>query len=253
MNALLRVKEGASLLDLMDFKTFLYVVLLSDVSPKWTDETKYGVSTYTITSLCETFEDFTHRNPNRCKVRLSLEELADEGLIFTDEESIYVGEYRGRKFFPFEGECSLLDKCLDALKTALDLFGRSKSAKVKSRSRFIKERIGELIDRGINNITASELTEVHGYLYEVYTGGEVYNLRNKVEAFQTNNMLKAYDRATTFCLLVEGTLNYDTYRKKGLPTITNVATMKDEVLRGLKSNGGSKEYMREEEYEQGDF
>ena len=96
-------------------------------------------------------------------------------------------------------------------------------------------------------MTPGDFTELHGYLYEVYTGGEIYVLRGKVEYFQTNNMLKAYDRFTVFSLIVEATLRYDKYRKKGVPTLTNVACMKDDVFHTLvrSSDEGSKDYMRE--------
>ena len=100
-----------------------------------------------------------------------------------------------------------------------------------------------------------DFTELHSLLYEVYTGGEVYILRSKTEQFQTSNMLKAYDRHTVFALIVYGTLNYDEYRPKGLPTMTTVACMKDEVFGKLaKPTKGSKDYMRDiDDSEDSDF
>lgn len=88
----------------------------------------------------------------------------------------------------------------------------------------------------------------------MYTGGEVYIIRSKVEYFQTNNMLKAYDRFTVFAILIEGTLNYDEYSTRGVPTLTNVAYRKDDIFRKLtRTDSDSKDYMREMDTTDGSF
>ena len=72
--------------------------------------------------------------------------------------------------------------------------------------------------------------------------------------FQTNNILKAYDKYTTFAIIVEAVLNYDKHKKKGVPTLINVGYMKDDVFRHLTNpTAGSKDYMRELSTDDGEF
>ena len=249
MNALLRLRKDMPITGLVPFRYLLYTALLSDVVPftPEDEDVRYGVFAEPEQELYDYYPDWTHSDERRDEVLKALNDLADEGLIWFDEDGhIYVGEYRGRKFFPFEVKSSMFDEAVKVLDKAVKDYGHSKSAKDKSRSRYIREQIDKLIDKGVENIAPGEFTELHGYLYEIYTGGQVYVIRGKAEHFQTTNMLKAYDKFTVFALIVHGTLRYDEFRKKGVPTLTNVACMKDDVFHSLtKSDLGSKDYMRE--------
>ena len=249
MNVLLRLRKDMHITGLVPFRYLLYSALLSDVvhyTPE-DEETRYGVFAESQQELYDYYPDWDSSDERRNEVYKALNDLADEGLIwFDDDDRIYLGEYRGKKFFPFEVKNSLFDEANKLLDTELKRYGKSKSAKDKSRSRYIREQINRLLDKGVENLSPGDFTDIHGYLYEVYTGGEVYIIRNKTEHFQTNNMLKAYDKFTVFSLIVEATLRYDAYRKKGLPTLVTVACMKDDVFRALtKTESGSKDYMRE--------
>lgn len=249
MNVLLRLRKDMPITGIVPFKYLLYAAMLSNVVPHFMEDedTKYGIFAETEGELYDYFPDWDNSDDRRNEVLKALNDLADEGLIwFDDDENIYLGEYRGKKFFPFEAENSMYDDAVKKLNEAIKGYGRSKSAKDKSRSRYIREQIDKLIDKGVDNLTPGNFTDLHGYLYEIYTGGEIYIIRNKAEHFQTNNMLKAYDKHTVFSLIVEATLGYDKYRKRGVPTLTNVACMKDDVFKALtKPDEGSKDYMRE--------
>lgn len=247
MNVLLRLRKDMPITGLVPFRYLLYAALLSDVVPFVDEDTKYGVFSGTEGDLYDYYPDWDSADSRRNEVFRALNDLADEGLVFFDEDSrIYLGEFRGKKFFPFEAKNSLFDEANDLLESELKRYGRSKSAKDKSRARYIREQIGAMIDNGVDSLTPGKFTELHGYLYEIYTGGEIYIIRSKVEHFQTTNMLKAYDKATVFAIIVEATLHYDKYRKRGMPTLTTVACMKDDVFRALtKMDSGSKDYMRE--------
>lgn len=249
MNVLLRLRKDMPLVNLVPFKYLLYSAMLSDVVPFTPDDedVKYGIFAETYMDLYDRYPDWDHTDDRRNEVLKALNELMEEGLVwFDDDARVYLGEYRGKKFFPFEVKNSLFDDASELIDTELKRYGHSKSAKDKSRARYIREQIEKLTDNGVERMTPKDFTELHGYLYEVYTGGEIYIIRNKVEHFQTNNMLKAYDKFTVFSLIAETTLRYDKYRKKGVPTLTNVACMKDDVFHALtKSGEGSKDYMRE--------
>ena len=249
MNALLRLRKDMPITGLVPFKYLLYSALLSDVVPftPHGEDIKYGIFSETEQELYDYYPDWDNIDNRRNEVFKALNDLSEEGLIWFDDDSrIYLGEFRGKKFFPLEVKNSLFDDANKLLETELKKYGSSKSAKDKSRSRYIREQIDRLLDKGVENMSPGDFTELHGYLYEVYTGGEIYLIRNKTEYFQTNNMLKAYDKFTVFSLIVEATLRYDFYRKKGIPTLTNVACMKDDVFHALtKSDMGSKDYMRD--------
>lgn len=251
MNALLRLRKDMPVTGLVPFKYLLYLAMLSEVTPFTPDGdgTKYGIFSKDQLDLYDYYPDWAVGDDNDNEVYKALADLCDEGLIwFDDEDRVYLGEYRGKKFFPFEAKSSLFDTAKEFMDSEIRRYGKSKSAKDKSRARYIREQIDRLVDKGVENMTPGNFTDLHGYLYEVYTGGEIYIIRNKAEHFQTNNMLKAYDKFTVFSLIVEATLRYDKYRKKGVPTLTNVACMKDDVFHALtKAGAGSKEYMRNEE------
>ena len=251
MNALLKMpldKLPAGL----SLENYLYAVLLSDTTTVEEDGCKFVISTRGTEDLYDYFDG------NEDEVYKALNALGENDLIQFSEEGgdggdvIYVGEMRGKKFFPFERSNSIFDNAVELLNKELKRYGNSKSAKDKSRSRFIREKVDVMLE-DVTQLRPGDFTELHGYLYEVYTGGEIYNIRNKTEYYQTNNMLKAYDRYTVFALIVEGTLHSDEYRKKGVPTLTNVACMKDDVFGALtRASRGSKEYMRDTEHSMDD-
>ena len=249
MNVLFRLRKDMVVANLVPFKYLLYMAMLSSVNPytEEGDETKYGIFSGTTDDLYDYFQDWDSADYRRSDVYKALSDLSEEGLVyFDDSDNIYLGEYRGRRFFPFEAKSSLFDGAKDLMDSRIAQYGKSRSAKDKSRARYIREQVNRLLDKGVENMTPGDFTDLHGYLYEIYTGGEIYILRGKVEHYQTNNMLKAYDRSTVFALIVEATLRYDTYRSRGVPTLTNVACMKDDVFRALtKGSEGSKDYMRD--------
>lgn len=248
MNGLFRLRKDMRVVDVIPLKHLIYTALLSDIVPYEDGDIKYAVSSHTTQDLYDYFHDWETSNSEDDEVYKSLNELSEEGFIsFDDDQRIYLGEFRGKKFFPFEvGTTSKLDSAIELLNTSISIYGSYKSTVTKSRARFIRTQFDKYLDKGIPSLNAADFTEIHGYLYEIYTGGEIYTIRNKVEYYQTNNMLKAYDKQNTFIILVNGTLRYDTYRKNGLPTLTNVACMKDDVFRSLvRSESSSKEYMRE--------
>lgn len=249
MNVLLKLRKDMAITGLVPFKYLLYTALLTDVvayEPKGED-IKYGIYGGEQEDLYDRFPDWSTPDERTDEVYKALNDLAEEGLLFFDDDDrIYLGEFRGKKFFGFDVKNSLFDEASKVLDKELKRYGSSRSAKDKSRSRYIRERVNKFLDKGVENMSPGDFTEFHGYLYEVYTGGEIYVIRNKTEYYQTNNMLKAYDKFTVYALLVEGTLHYDEYRKKGVPTLTTVACMKDDVFHALsKSADGSKDYMRE--------
>ena len=249
MNGLFRLRKDMPIANLVPFKYLLYSALLSNITPYTPDDedVKYGIFAGEQGDLYDYYSDWDATDIRKNEVYKALNDLSEEGLIsFDDEDRIYLGEYRGKKFFPFEVKNSLFDKAMEHIKNAIKQYGSSRSMKDRSRARYIKEQINRLVDKGVDSMTPGDFTELHGYLYEMYTGGEIYLIRNKAEHFQTNNMLKAYDKFTVFALIVEATLQYDTYRKRGIPTLTNVACMKDDVFRALmKPDEGSKDYMRD--------
>ena len=248
MNGLLKLHKDFPIAGLIPFRYLLYTALLSDIAvfeeTEGEEETRWAIFNHEGGDVYDFFDEWTSADTDKDEVYKALNELADEGLIFfDDDERIYVGEFRGKKLFPFEQKSSLYDQAVELLDKRLHNYGNSRSAKDKSRARYIRDCIDSL--PSVDKMGPGNFTDLHGYLYEIFTGGEIYVIRNKTEYYQTNNMLKAYDRHTVFALIVEGTLNYDKYRKKGVPTITNVAMIKDEVMRSLTSSGGSKEYMRD--------
>jgi hypothetical protein len=243
------------ILGLVQLKYLLYCTLLSDtVAEEMEDGSRYVKYSKDVSHLKDLWGDFSS-SPKNNLFDEALEELESEGLIlfgFEDSDTVYVGELRGRKFFPFELESPLVDKAVEKVMTQIKEYGKHKSTLAKSRAKYLHKEFQDLLDDGVENWQPQKFTELHGILYELYTGGEQYIIRNKVEYYQTNNMLKAFDRTTLFSIMVEAVLNYHDYRN-GLPTLVNVAFVKDEVLAKLTRPDGSKEYMREELTESEDF
>ena len=243
MNILFKMRKDMVASTLAPLRYLIYFTLLSKVTTFEDGDEKSGVFDGDTEDVYDIFSEWSED-----EVYEALNALGDEGLIFFDDEDdrIYLGEFRGRRFFTYEQENSLYDSAKELLDRELHRYGKSKSAKDRSRARFIVSQIDSMLVNGIDKVTPGQFTELHGYLYELYTGGETYIVRNKVEYYQTTNMLKAYDKHTVFAILVEGTLHYDNYRKSGIPTLTNVAVIKDDVFRGLsKKDSESKEYMRD--------
>lgn len=234
---------------LVPLKYLIYTAMLSDVTSLEEADVTHAVCGKSLSDIYDAFQDWEHKDSRLDLCQKSLDELVKEGLIMLDdedEELVYLGEIRGRRLFTFEVKNSLSDVAVKTLLEAVKQFKKSKSAITKSRGGYLQGQIDELLHKGIDKLTASDYTELHGILYELYTGGEIYILRNKVEYFQTANILKAYDKFTTFAIIVEGVLNYDNYRKNGVPTVTNVAFLKDDIFRHLSNpKAGSKDYMRD--------
>ena len=248
MNTLFKLKRSNPVTSLVSLKYLIYFAMLSDVKTLEEDSTVYGVCSKELSDIREFFMDW--ESVKGVDVfQKSIEELASDGLIMfgDDGETVYLGEYRGKRLFPFEVKSSLSDEAVEILKKKLSQHKKSKSAVTSSRGRFLAGQVESMLDAGIDKLTAADFTELHSVLYELYTGGEVYQIRNKTEYFQTNNILKAYDKFTTFAILVEGVLNYHSYRTRGVPTLINVAVIKDDIFRKLTNPiaDGSKEYMRE--------
>lgn len=241
MNCLFRLNKNLPILDSIPLKYVIYLTMLSNSEVLSDEDTKYAV--FKEDDVYDRFSDWTEED-----VYKALSELGDEGLVLFDSDVIYLGELRGRKFFSFESKSSLYDYAYNLLLDSLKVYSKSKSIKDKSRARYIKDFVTNLNDSGVSTMKVSDFNELHGYLYELYTGGEVYTIRNKIEYYQVNNMLKAYDKSTVFAILVEGTLHYDSYRKKGVPDLVSVAVLKDEIFGNLISKRkSSKEYMRNED------
>lgn len=257
MNVLLRLRKDMVISSLVPFKYLVYAALLSDVTSYYCEEDgiKYGIFGKEYDDLFDYLVEWTNLDDRKDELLKALDELIEEDLIFLDDEQrIYLGEFRGKKFFPFEVKSSTFDKAVELLNDTLNTYKSSRVAKMRSRGRYLQDQINMLLETGVDKLTPKDFTDLHGYLYELYTGGESYIIRNKVEYFQTNNILKAYDKYTTFAILVEGTLHFDKYRRKGMPTLTTVACIKDDVVNGLTRVGaGSKEYMREKQEDNGEF
>ena len=248
MNTLIRIHKDFPIASVVPLRYLVYSVLLSDVRQYAEDDTISAVSRFSLEDIRDAFVEWSSLDSRTDLLEDALNELGSEGLVLFDDDEeglIFVGEFRGKRFFPYEKETDVFSQAKDKLLEAIAVYGKSKSAKDKSRSKFIRNCVETLLDKGVENMTASEFTDLHGYCYEIYTGGEIYIVRNKVEYFQTTNMLKAYDKHSTFAIIVEGVLNFDSYRKKGLPTLTTIACMKDDVFKGLTKTGGAKDYMRE--------
>ena len=98
------------------FKYLLYAALLSNVVQYVEDDTKWGIFVETESDLYDYFPDWTSSDERLDEVYNALQELADEGFIFfDDDERIFLGEFRGRKFFPFEAKTSLYSEAHELL------------------------------------------------------------------------------------------------------------------------------------------
>lgn len=245
MNLLKKLTKSSAVVSLLEFKHLVYLVLLSDVVSEETDLRKLVRYNGTYEEFLDLFPDWDSLDDNESEIVQTLYSLEKEGLISFNEEGeyIYVGALSGRKFVPFMKVDSLYKKAVDKLTVALDEYRKNSFSKGVSRSKFIYGKLKDKFLQGTTLLNPNDFTSLHSYLYEIYTGGEIYTIRNQKEYYQTNNMLKAYDKDTVFAILVEGVLNYDVYRVKGIPTLTNVAFIKDEIFHNLVKPKG-KDYMR---------
>lgn len=226
------------------------MMLLSDVTAEVDEDMglKLAVSKYTEEDVIDYFSDW-----DVAEIVDALNGLGSEGLAEFDEGKIYLGEFRGRKFFPYEVKSSMYDRMKEYLEDKLTTY--VKTARNKSRAKYVKREVMQIAEK-VDKLNPNDFTELHGLLYEIYTGGEVYNIRNQVEYYQTSNILKVYDRHTTFSIIVEGTLNFEAYRKSGIPTLTFVGVCKDDIFGALtKGTSHGKDYMRtvEESISEGTF
>lgn len=210
-------------------KELIYAILLSDVE-KFTPEGSsitYGV-----------FEDYTRLydqlgclgDPEGV-IGKALDELEEEGLVsFEDDNVCILGEFKGKKLYTYSATVPIFTQSKERLYTELSNFGKNGSAKSAMRARFLKSELDKMLDTDISRWTQPMFNILHATLYEIYTGGEEYQMRNSVEQYQVKNILKAYDKPTTFSILVNGVLGWS---GKGVPTLTKVAVNKDEIFKTL--------------------
>lgn len=252
MNVLFKLKKDSPIFGVFPFKTILYTAILSDVIVKEDEENdiRWAVCGKNEADFYDLFESFDSHKDEESELLATLEELENEGLIQCSEYGVItVGQFVGRAYVPFAKEDSLCNKAVEKIKAALNSHLKSlKSASAKSRGVTLKEDFEKLLDKGIGKMRTGDLNILHGILYEVYTGGEVYVIKGQVDAVQTYNMLRRYDVYTVFALITEAVLNYDTYRSKHTPNLKLVAQMAEDVYRALikSKTPGSKEYMRED-------
>ena len=239
-NGLFHIRRTSPMAGKYSLEDLIYFACLSDITKVTDGGEQLGEFSKGYDLLCAYFKDWS-----REEIDEALNSLADKGLVMfddTDEDIIYVGTFDGKRFDPFTPEdSSLVTRAEEKIDLAIN-----EAAVPKVRLLYIKNRIKLLRERGIDNMSVTDFNELHSLLYEIYTGGEDYKIRNKIEYYQINNMLKSYDKRTIFAIVTFGVLDYDTFRKKGVPTITNVAYIKDDVMRRLvHKDTSSKEYMRE--------
>ena len=171
MNALLRLHKEMAVVSAIPLKELMFVVMLSDVQKVYSeDEDVYLVAiNKTKSEFLEVFTDW-----DSSEVSKAFDELMDEGLVYEDiddSETLYVGELRGRKVFTFEQESSLLTLAQNKVDEVLRGQLKSRSAKDRSRASYIKGKIEDMLSEGVGAMTPSKFTELHGYMYELYTGG----------------------------------------------------------------------------------
>ena len=137
MNVLFRLKKDMAITGLLPFRYLLYAALLSDVvsyEPEGED-IRYGVYGGEQNDLYDRFSDWSDADERKDEVLKALNDLADEGLIFFDDDDrVYLGEFRGKRFFAFDCKSSLFDEAVVSFDTELKRYGASRSAKDKSRA-----------------------------------------------------------------------------------------------------------------------
>lgn len=247
MNGLLKIKKGSPILGLIPLKMFVYAVLISDLVPLEEDDEKLAVFSRDEQTLYDLFPSFDEGDEHDFADALNT--LTEENLIYIREEDelIVCGTFQGKTFVPFTTENSMFDRSVEAVRKALKEFGTSLGGYSKSRRRHLADSFEELLNKGVASFTGGDFNSLHEILYEVYTGGENYVIKNKVDGFQTTNMIKHYDKNTVFSIIVEAILNYDKYRSRYTPSLTMVANMAEDVYRALikSKTPGSKDYLRE--------
>lgn len=252
-NALFHIRRNSQLAKRFSIEDLIYMTCLSSIEKFYEEKsgTTYGLFSKGYDLLCEYFSDWDSKELSK-----AFETLGEQGLLLFGEEDtydsdfIYVGTFEGKRFEPFtSAESNLYQDAKDKITQAI-----KESVLPKARNLYIKGRLNSMIEKGAEYLNVNDYNELHGLLYELYTGGEDYKVRNKTEMFQTSNILKAYDHATTFAIITDGVLNYDFYRKKGVPTLINIGYLKDDVFRKLvHKDTSTKEYMRKEDDEENEF
>lgn len=256
MNGLLKIRKGSPLLGLMPLKTFLYVLLLSDLIPIKEGDDTLAAHKRDTDELYELFPTFDNDEEDGHDFVEALNELAEEELLQFDEENrIICGNFQGKNFVPFGTKNSLFSRAYERLSTDLKGYTSSLGNFSKARGRYLVDTLGDLLDKGVSSFTGGDFNTLHSILYEIYTGGEVYTIRNKADGFQTTNLMKHYDRNTVFAIMVEAVLSYDKYRTKHTPNLCLMANMAEDVYRALikTKTPGSKDYLREDIEEEGTF
>lgn len=245
-NTLFHIRRNSPLAEKFSLTDLIYLTCLSSVDKEYDEDEKvtYAIFSKGMDMLESYFQDWEEQ-----EVTDALDELGQQNLLLFDEDTIYVGTFEGKRFEPFSSkDSSIYQKAVDLIEKGVS---SSKNILPKARYLYIKNRLKLLIEKHTDDLSVNDLVELHGLLYEIYTGGENYSFRNKTEVYQIPNILKAYDKASTFSIIAEAVLNYDLYHKKGLPTLINVAMMKDDCFKHLcKKDTSTKEYMREEASEE---
>ena len=252
-NTLFHIRRNSTLTKKFNLEDLIYVTCLSSVE-KYTEEESgitYGLFSKGFELLSEYFSDWSEDEFIKAINSLGEQGLLMYGIEGSEEaDNVYVGTFEARRFEPFSSaENTLYQDATEKVTQAV-----KSSVLPKARNLYIKGRLNSMIEKGAENLNVNDFNELHGILYEIYTGGEDYKIRNKTELFQTSNILKAYDHATTFAIITEAVLNFDLYRKKGVPTLINVGYLKDDVFRKLvHKDTSTKEYMREKDDDENEF
>lgn len=250
-NTLFHIRRNSSLAKKLSLEDLIYMACLSSVDKYYDEESgiTYGLFSKGYELLADYFSDW-----DEDELIKAFNTLGEQGLLLygedEDSDRVYVGTFEGRRFEPFSSsESNLYQDAVSKINQAI-----KNSVLPKARTLYIKGRLSSMIEKGAEYLNVNDYNELHGLLYELYTGGEDYKVRNKTEMFQTGNILKAYDHATTFAIVTEAVINYDIYRSKGVPTLINVGYLKDDVFRKLvHKDTSTKEYMRKKDEDENEF
>ena len=250
-NALFHIRRNSPIADRYNLEDLIYLTCLSSVEKYYEKESDvtYGIFSKGYELLCEYFRDW-----DEDELVKAFNTLGEQGLLmygeYDDSDLIFVGTFEGRRFEPFtSAESNLYKDAVDKIQEAI-----KGSVLPKARNLYVKGRLNAMIEKGAEHLNVNDYNELHGLLYEIYTGGEDYKVRNKTEMFQVSNILKAYDHTTTFAIITEAVLNFDLYRNKGVPTLINVGYLKDEAFRKLvHKDTSTKEYMRHKDEDENEF
>lgn len=251
-NTLFHIRRNSALADRFSLDDLLYLTCLSSVSKEYDEkeDVTYAIFSKGFDLLKTYFQDWSEE-----ELTEALSNLGNQGLLLFDDDNedvIYVGVFEGKRFEPFtSSESNLYDKAKETIQVSIQ---ESKSIIPKARWLYLRGAINSLMEKKPENMDVGDFVTLHGLLYELYTGGESYTTRNKTEFYQIPNILKAYDKPTTFAIVTDGVLHYDLYDKRCVPTLIKVGVHKDDIFRRIcKKDTSTKEYMRERDSDENDF